>query len=620
MSAHRITTFYSYKGGVGRSMALANVATILALRQETVLVIDFDLDAPGLHRYFLPPAPTASEISGQVPESSAGVIDLFWELRDRLMAQFSTDGSYDPDNAETTDVCRAIVNEIVEKYQGYTIIVGKDKSKALQFLPAGRFDAHYQDRIRNFEWVTFFETFKEVFDLLRDAWRNRYEHVLIDSRTGLTDIGSITTIILPDRLAVVFTPNEQSLHGGIEIARQSIQMKAQLSRESLAVFPLLARVDDGDPTKYREWLERVAQQWSALFRDTYDGPEFEWLRYFEEVHVPHSASLAYGERIAVKEMLEHRGIGTPTQAFIAFASTLDNDTMASWFSKTPPTLKVSHERALLIGFDADFELPERFSFEAMERVPEGLTTDHRQALRTPGHPDAWRNAAVQIEGALKEAIRGLRGSLHVFVMAPYAAAILVGRFLDEYARAIPVHVHQFDATVRDWVVFSTPILGKTPNGDERWFDDVAATKRNAQKNATIVAIDGSRQISETTLSSLASQLDVGQVVRLRQRKPITIASSAQARNALSAIRRTLEGLQSKHPKATLHIVTTAPVAMMVELGRMLSSSVYGSVVVHQYEPQSDSYFPVLDVMKPFEPVNVPRAKAGRARKTPKKKS
>ena len=33
-------TFYSYKGGVGRSMALANVAAVLALEGKRVLVVD----------------------------------------------------------------------------------------------------------------------------------------------------------------------------------------------------------------------------------------------------------------------------------------------------------------------------------------------------------------------------------------------------------------------------------------------------------------------------------------------------------------------------------------------------------------------------------------------------
>ena len=35
-------------------MALANVAWILALHGSRVLVIDWDLEAPGIHRYFHP--------------------------------------------------------------------------------------------------------------------------------------------------------------------------------------------------------------------------------------------------------------------------------------------------------------------------------------------------------------------------------------------------------------------------------------------------------------------------------------------------------------------------------------------------------------------------------------
>ncbi len=47
-----IVTFYSYKGGVGRSMALANVAFELAKQGKKILMVDWDLEAPGLEKYF----------------------------------------------------------------------------------------------------------------------------------------------------------------------------------------------------------------------------------------------------------------------------------------------------------------------------------------------------------------------------------------------------------------------------------------------------------------------------------------------------------------------------------------------------------------------------------------
>jgi len=42
----QVITFYSYKGGTGRTMALANVATLLSNKYK-VLIIDWDLEAPG---------------------------------------------------------------------------------------------------------------------------------------------------------------------------------------------------------------------------------------------------------------------------------------------------------------------------------------------------------------------------------------------------------------------------------------------------------------------------------------------------------------------------------------------------------------------------------------------
>ena len=46
--AGQVITFYSYKGGTGRSMALANIACLLARQSgqgRGVLVIDWDLEA-----------------------------------------------------------------------------------------------------------------------------------------------------------------------------------------------------------------------------------------------------------------------------------------------------------------------------------------------------------------------------------------------------------------------------------------------------------------------------------------------------------------------------------------------------------------------------------------------
>ena len=67
-----IITFYSFKGGVGRTMALANIAILLANQGYKVLTIDWDLEAPGLDKYF-------SKLSRSNYNVKKGLIDLITE-------------------------------------------------------------------------------------------------------------------------------------------------------------------------------------------------------------------------------------------------------------------------------------------------------------------------------------------------------------------------------------------------------------------------------------------------------------------------------------------------------------------------------------------------------------
>src|SRR5580692_11373070 len=67
-----IYTFYSFKGGVGRTMALANVAALLAKWGYSILIVDWDLEAPGLERFF---ASLSPEI-GNLRSTKPGIVDL----------------------------------------------------------------------------------------------------------------------------------------------------------------------------------------------------------------------------------------------------------------------------------------------------------------------------------------------------------------------------------------------------------------------------------------------------------------------------------------------------------------------------------------------------------------
>src|ERR1044072_5884513 len=100
-SQGRIVTFYSYKGGTGRSMALANFAWILAASGKRVLAIDWDLEAPGLHRYFRP------FLTDPELVETAGLIDAMWSLAGTALA--TTQSSAEPRLSERSgDITEAL--------------------------------------------------------------------------------------------------------------------------------------------------------------------------------------------------------------------------------------------------------------------------------------------------------------------------------------------------------------------------------------------------------------------------------------------------------------------------------------------------------------------------------
>jgi hypothetical protein len=182
--AGSIVTFYSYKGGAGRSMAVANVAWILASKGLRVLAVDWDLEAPGLHRYFHPFLPDADLTV------SPGVIDLVWRF-----AEATIDAEAPDEPGWHDELARISPYAISIEY-------GFPDAGTIDFVPAGRQDAAYSSLVSQFDWNNFYDRLGGggFLEALKRNLRERYDYVLVDSRTGLSDTAGICTEQLPDIL------------------------------------------------------------------------------------------------------------------------------------------------------------------------------------------------------------------------------------------------------------------------------------------------------------------------------------------------------------------------------------------------------------------------------------
>jgi MinD-like ATPase involved in chromosome partitioning or flagellar assembly len=198
-------------------MALANVAADLLARNRRVLMVDFDLEAPGLDTFPI----TTKEPLGK------GLVDL---IHDYL------------DEGEAPSILPYVYDAKIHR-----VDTGK-----LWLMPAGQNKA-YDTRFKSIDWLDFYENRAGFlfFEDLKVQWEEELhpDYVLIDSRTGHTDIGGICTRQLPDCVVITFYPNEQNLRGLkpiVEDIREEVNGPLRKRIDLLFVMANVPDLDDED--------------------------------------------------------------------------------------------------------------------------------------------------------------------------------------------------------------------------------------------------------------------------------------------------------------------------------------------------------------------------------------
>ena len=309
-----VITFYSYKGGTGRSMALANVACLIGAeleeRSRPVLAIDWDLEAPGLDRFLVG---TGSGTEVEHP----GLIEYFIALRQAL----------ENDPKLYPAMCRAEGWRALADAVDLESFVQRGVNKNVDLLGAGFQDEDYPNRIGSFDWVSFYQEFPCVFVAFPELLSSRYSFTLVDSRTGLTDAGGICTALLPEKLVTVFTPNEQSLGGVNRVTRRVLRFRSRSDDlRSLAIFPLPSRVELDEEVLRREWRGRYQAALEETLSGCYQLPSLDLSPYLDEVQIPQKGYYAYGEKVAVleEERRESLALSTAYEKFALRLVALEN--------------------------------------------------------------------------------------------------------------------------------------------------------------------------------------------------------------------------------------------------------------------------------------------------------
>ncbi len=276
-------TFYSFKGGVGRSMALINVASIVAARGFRVLVIDMDLEAPGLS--FLA-NPRGSQAQSNGPSvSQPGIVECLLDAVE-LGAQSDLFGKAPPEALDGYYHKYELPPPTGSKgkEQGHVGAQAQD-SGALFIMPAGTLDAEYSNRLERLDLASLYreglglaliEGFKKV---VRDS--NLFDFVFVDSRTGFSDESGICTRDLADHLVVVSGLNRQNVQG----TSQFLAALKAAEGTPPEVQIVLSPIPNGEDALVDE-REEAAQ---TCFREAW-GKELS-----TKLHIPYHPQLALTE-------------------------------------------------------------------------------------------------------------------------------------------------------------------------------------------------------------------------------------------------------------------------------------------------------------------------------------
>ena len=307
-----VTTFYSFKGGVGRSMAMVNVAVELAQRGRRVLAVDFDLEAPGLDTFDLP------RPEGVLP----GVIDFVSEYLGTGRAP--------------------AVDKFVFESQG----VGGNGG-GLWIMPSGAHLDSYASTLASIDWGELYDRHDGylLFEDLKEQWKHcvRPDYVFIDSRTGHTDVGGICTRQLPDAVAILFFPNEQNLRGLTKVVRDIRSEKSVSDREEIRLHFIMSNVPDLDDE------DRILEKSISSFKRELDFHDLRIIHRYDSLSLLNQvvftkdrprSRLAKEYRFVIKEIMRYNpqdrdGVLDYIGSFrFDFDDSLDDDGNSERFRKT----------------------------------------------------------------------------------------------------------------------------------------------------------------------------------------------------------------------------------------------------------------------------------------------
>ncbi|WP_027003863.1 KGGVGR-motif variant AAA ATPase [Hugenholtzia roseola] len=285
----KIITFYSYKGGVGRTQLLSNVAAFLCFqRHKRVLLIDWDLEAPGLHFY----------LGIEKSQIVKGTIDLF---DDYVKLIRRSEKPLSQDEMPYFDASYIVPTHYRSEEGG-----------RVDMISAGKQDENFTKKVNDFAWQHFYQNLDGAayIEFLKTSLKELdYDYIFIDSRTGINDYSGICNIQFPDINVIIAAPNYQNLNGSLDICKKisespylDLELEGQPLRKPY-IFPILSRLDLSEDTHSSEWILRFSREFHPYIQKTLalEGLQKSSKDFVDDTNIYYVKELSYKETIVFQQ-------------------------------------------------------------------------------------------------------------------------------------------------------------------------------------------------------------------------------------------------------------------------------------------------------------------------------
>ncbi len=230
--------FYGFRGGAGRTTALAHFAAALSARNVSTVAIDLDVEAPGLDRVLNCPVLT----------EDVGAVAL---LRAAAQAESESDRT----------AALRLAPHIVKS--------GLDVGSPIRVLPAGRLSATYLERLEDLG-VALWHIAEPPSPLqaLVDQVRSELQPdvILVDCRTGLSGLSASAMFHVADLVVLCLTVTEQSIEG-LEVVLRGVHA-ARTQRNGapdLLIVPTMVPEGPEGRSRLDEFLAKIDTRYGAIF-------------------------------------------------------------------------------------------------------------------------------------------------------------------------------------------------------------------------------------------------------------------------------------------------------------------------------------------------------------------